>query len=316
METDQLNGIWLPLDQVKQIFAMAGIPVTRIRQLVNGYYSAPGVDEFNEIRRGLAKPLKEIPAELLDTIVRTISRFDKISSSPWWLVETDMGPIEIGWRKRVISVNWESTGFPAKVTDDAVTQDKFLVHAWDYKSLVVYLHNLHSRWLNREQVEPVNGVKCDLTSQLFSATDLRGFPRAGHISRVYTPAFRHASNPDRVYHVKSTTIKVCTGDDPLATGDPIEVILNHLRMLGHTHVYAVESWTATNEHGTFLVVGIRSCKVTSTGHEPERVPVQVPEPVPVEPAGKPVSTPTGASLPSSTGSCGLSQSPPASSLVP
>lgn len=66
-------------------------------------------------------------------------------ANPWWLVLTAAGPIVIGWRKRVISINWKDTYVRAKATiDEGVTSELDYCHAWSYAKAVEYLTTLQS----------------------------------------------------------------------------------------------------------------------------------------------------------------------------
>jgi hypothetical protein len=60
-------------------------------------------------------------------------------TGPWWLVQVDQGMIQIGWRKRVISIDWSNTGRALEVTKDDVTKESYLVHAWNNAKAVEYL---------------------------------------------------------------------------------------------------------------------------------------------------------------------------------
>lgn len=94
-------------DQAKALFLLAGFKATRFHRLENKYWP----DAYVEERR----------------------------DSPWWLAITEFGPIEIGWRKRVISINWEDTAARVIVTEDNVTKEMTLVHAWSYVKALEYL---------------------------------------------------------------------------------------------------------------------------------------------------------------------------------
>jgi hypothetical protein len=48
--------------------------------------------------------------------------------APWFLVETPKGRIQIGWRKRVISIDWSESGWSAKGVD--VVEDPDVTH-WE-----------------------------------------------------------------------------------------------------------------------------------------------------------------------------------------
>lgn len=63
--------------------------------------------------------------------------------SPWYLFKTPFGLLEIGWRKRVISIDWED--FKARgqvVGEDKTTNDSSSAHAWTYEKLIEYLKEL------------------------------------------------------------------------------------------------------------------------------------------------------------------------------
>ena len=94
-------------EQVKGLFALAGIDVLRMWELPNQYWP----DAYVEERK----------------------------NSPWWLVKTPKGLIEIGWRKRVISIRWDDTPVRRVLTDDDVTKDETMVHAWGYGKALAYL---------------------------------------------------------------------------------------------------------------------------------------------------------------------------------
>lgn len=118
-----------PEEKVRAIFLLAGIDVQRLHRLENKYWPAAYVEER--------------------------------ACSPWWLAETEFGNIEIGWRKRVISINWESTGVEVKVLADSeewITHGPHMVHAYGYAKAVEYVGRLHEV-LRRSRIakEPRDG---------------------------------------------------------------------------------------------------------------------------------------------------------------
>lgn len=94
-------------DQARALFLLAGIHVSKLHQLENKYWPEPYVEERKR--------------------------------SPWWLAMTAAGPVTIGWRKRVISIDWEDTALRIVVTKDEVTKGETYVHAWSYVKALEYL---------------------------------------------------------------------------------------------------------------------------------------------------------------------------------
>jgi hypothetical protein len=108
--------------QFEALFTLAKIPILKKWDLVNCYWP--------------------------DTIAR------EHGESPWYLIKTQWGLIRIGWRKRVISIDWEDTGLEAPdITADNVTKDKFLIHAYGEEKALEYLKVLKYR-LENKQIHP------------------------------------------------------------------------------------------------------------------------------------------------------------------
>jgi len=63
---------------------------------------------------------------------------------PWLIVTTSKGPIKIGWRKRVINIDWSESDiqdtdlFP---NEDVTKGDKY-IHAWGYEKAKSYIETL------------------------------------------------------------------------------------------------------------------------------------------------------------------------------
>jgi hypothetical protein len=64
---------------------------------------------------------------------------DKHYWHPWWLIKTEYGFIKIGWRKRVIHIEWSDTTIRAIVTKDELTKAVDYVHAYSVAKAVEYL---------------------------------------------------------------------------------------------------------------------------------------------------------------------------------
>ncbi len=64
------------------------------------------------------------------------------SFNPWWLVRTPKGMIEIGWRKNVLSIDWEDTPVRSIITTASVTKTETLVHAWSIQDAITNLIRL------------------------------------------------------------------------------------------------------------------------------------------------------------------------------
>lgn len=65
--------------------------------------------------------------------------------SPWFVVTTKVGAIQIGWRKRVLSISWTDTPIRHVLTEDDTTKDEACVHAYTYPKAVEYLQVLQSQ---------------------------------------------------------------------------------------------------------------------------------------------------------------------------
>jgi hypothetical protein len=60
---------------------------------------------------------------------------------PWFRVETGFGTIVIGWRKRVISIDWSETTLQLDpdFSTENVTKGDHSIHAWSYDAAIQYL---------------------------------------------------------------------------------------------------------------------------------------------------------------------------------
>ena len=97
-------------EEVESILTLAGLKPTRMWELANGYW--PLAPTYDDVRR------------------------------PWWLAMTSLGLLRIGWRKSVMSIEWDATPIKAVVTDDQVTKEETMVHAYTTAKAVEYLQRL------------------------------------------------------------------------------------------------------------------------------------------------------------------------------
>ncbi len=62
---------------------------------------------------------------------------------PWFVVTTSQGRIQIGWRKRVISIDWSDSRINEKADElfpaESVTKYERMIHAWGYEDAQKYL---------------------------------------------------------------------------------------------------------------------------------------------------------------------------------
>lgn len=74
--------------------------------------------------------------------------YGKNSLNPWFEVTTSKGIIVIGWRHRVINIDWEKSDIKDKADDlfpnENVTKDHKSIHAYGYDKATQYLRLLLS----------------------------------------------------------------------------------------------------------------------------------------------------------------------------
>lgn len=80
------------------------------------------------------------------------SGYDKQYGRPWFVVTTCIGRVKIGWRKKVINIDWSDTVVKTKAEDlfkdENVTKGSydnyFYVHAWSYEKAKEYIDKIHA----------------------------------------------------------------------------------------------------------------------------------------------------------------------------
>lgn len=96
-------------EELEAILTLAGISVEGLHKIRNPYW--PDHQQYDQLR----------------------------ADFPWWAVKVDGGTITIGWRKRVIAINWIDTNRRGSITRDDVTKDNNSVHAWGNAKAVEYM---------------------------------------------------------------------------------------------------------------------------------------------------------------------------------
>lgn len=107
------HSVWVKLHSIEAVaalFAFAEIPVLGITQVPNQYW--PESPRYDSVR------------------------------TPWWNVQTKHGIILIGWRKRVLNIDWSKTPIRMTITDDDVTKSVDAVHAYNIGKALTYLSTL------------------------------------------------------------------------------------------------------------------------------------------------------------------------------
>lgn len=112
-------------EEAEAIFRLAGFTVTRIWELANGYW--PRSPDYDDVR------------------------------DPWWLFQTEIGLVQIGWRKRVMHIQWDACEVRAVVTEDEVTKENYYVHAYSTEKAVEYLKALRTEALTVVRAMPIRG---------------------------------------------------------------------------------------------------------------------------------------------------------------
>lgn len=96
-------------------------------------------------------------------VLRVKALADGYGFPAWWFVKTPVGWIEIGWRKRVIEIDWTDTQVRVIVTTDDVAKSETGVHAESEGAAVRYL-----KALRRAQfVDHLNSVSATIADNTY-----------------------------------------------------------------------------------------------------------------------------------------------------
>lgn len=89
----------------------------------------------------------EVPAIYMEELPNGYCNQPCCLNKPWFRVTSHIGHIEIGWRKRVISIDWKGTRIKQSgqelFPDDNVTRWEHGIHAWSHEAAIKYLKKLH-----------------------------------------------------------------------------------------------------------------------------------------------------------------------------
>lgn len=78
---------------------------------------------------------------------------DPTCCGPWFMVRTEAGNFKVGWRKRVINLEWAGEGIGSErnllflFRNEDVTKDSSSIHAWGREKLIDYLQRIHGHQL-------------------------------------------------------------------------------------------------------------------------------------------------------------------------
>jgi len=73
---------------------------------------------------------------------------DADHASPWFNVKTVFGVIKIGWRKRVINIDYSAVNSDPDFSSEEVTKGNRTIHAWSYEKAQEYLQKIRMAYVD------------------------------------------------------------------------------------------------------------------------------------------------------------------------
>jgi hypothetical protein len=78
-------------------------------------------------------------------VLNEYEMWSRCVSTPWWRFNTNFGHIVLGWRKRVIQVDYSETGLLwTHTSSEQFTKDETYFHSWGYEVLPGLLSSLRA----------------------------------------------------------------------------------------------------------------------------------------------------------------------------
>lgn len=113
----------------------------QLRQIQDGYHELRSIVDQT--------PFKDAPLRLVPNQYWPDAPSRGYPVDPWAILETSFGEIRIGWRKRVIHIDWDRAPGLANVSGNDVVADSntthgaTMVHCWGIEKAEVALHRLY-----------------------------------------------------------------------------------------------------------------------------------------------------------------------------
>lgn len=128
---------------------MVSILTTSLERTKNDVYNYI-VRNDNEMIKCRLKTIKSIKCLFTNPVYfkEIPNEYDGGWVSPWFLVTTTKGVIKIGWRKRVINIDWSESDVTANAEhlfpEETVTKFDRTIHAWGYDKAKEYIERILS----------------------------------------------------------------------------------------------------------------------------------------------------------------------------
>lgn len=109
------------------------------------------LDHFKKIfeNAGLAATFTPVPNQYCG---------NKYCCPPWFEAKTPVGTFTIGWRKRVINIEFESLDIAGLFPDENVTKGKDHIHAWGEEKATEYLKKIRDAAYDKESALQLHSV--------------------------------------------------------------------------------------------------------------------------------------------------------------
>ena len=135
-------------DKYKNVFSNARINLQKEIEKIHALNNPELIRQKQELESKFKKAFKS--ADLTPLYIKELP--NEYCSNPccyhlpWFIIGSEVGHIKVGWRKRVIEVEYKDSYITANASElfkeeDTTTGDTF-IHAWGYKKLVEYLKTL------------------------------------------------------------------------------------------------------------------------------------------------------------------------------
>lgn len=129
-------------DDAKSVISKADDMIFKALDKCYALQNTEGIEYGKEAKRNMLTLFDE--PIFVEEIPNEYSSYDY--HCPWFMVTTKIGHIKIGWRKRVIDIDWSKTIVKKLANvifpNEEVTMGEYWIHAWGYDKAKQYLTKL------------------------------------------------------------------------------------------------------------------------------------------------------------------------------